>query len=310
MVEAESLTVDQVSGMLGLSRNTVYKLAKEGEIPSYRLGRKLRFSRQDVVDSILSKPSDTVLPESDIDLIASSLAEASGPRIKVAGNDILSGVLAHHLSQQGCPSAVIPMNSYAALVNLYAGSVGLAMINLYDFRTNTCNVPYVQRLCPGTSVKVIRLLSRKQGLFVKRGNPKQITRWGSLLRDDIRIAARRKGSGSQVLLDQKFTSLEMSMDKILDRVAVCETAGQAIARVSAGSSDVCVGFKEEATAHPDVQFIPMMTESIDVVVRKDAYLREAAKALEGMANSRQLKDELQRFMECDVTQTGAVVYEC
>lgn len=45
----EALTVEDVQRLLRLSRNTVYKLARTGELPSYRVGRQIRFRYSDVM---------------------------------------------------------------------------------------------------------------------------------------------------------------------------------------------------------------------------------------------------------------------
>ena len=46
--EGEALRVEDVMRILHLSRNTVYKLAREGVLPSYRVGRQMRFRYDDV----------------------------------------------------------------------------------------------------------------------------------------------------------------------------------------------------------------------------------------------------------------------
>ncbi len=46
--EGEALRVEDVMGVLHLSRNTVYKMAREGTLPSYRVGRQIRFRYEDV----------------------------------------------------------------------------------------------------------------------------------------------------------------------------------------------------------------------------------------------------------------------
>ena len=43
------LRVDDVAKILDIGRDTVYVLAKSGEIPALRLGRALRFSRDRIV---------------------------------------------------------------------------------------------------------------------------------------------------------------------------------------------------------------------------------------------------------------------
>jgi excisionase family DNA binding protein len=52
---APLLNVDQVAEQLGISRGTVYRrFVREGEIPSYRVGERLRF-RQDEIDAYLER---------------------------------------------------------------------------------------------------------------------------------------------------------------------------------------------------------------------------------------------------------------
>ena len=61
--EDEALQVEDVSALLGVGRNTVYSLAKSGELASYRVGRKLRFTRADVERYIeASKTGGSHLP--------------------------------------------------------------------------------------------------------------------------------------------------------------------------------------------------------------------------------------------------------
>jgi excisionase family DNA binding protein len=43
------LTTKEVSEMLGVHMSTVYKLIKEGKIPSFRVGSDWRFRREQIV---------------------------------------------------------------------------------------------------------------------------------------------------------------------------------------------------------------------------------------------------------------------
>jgi excisionase family DNA binding protein len=43
------LSVNEVAGLLGVTRATIYRVrVREGEIPSYRVGERLRFKPADV----------------------------------------------------------------------------------------------------------------------------------------------------------------------------------------------------------------------------------------------------------------------
>jgi excisionase family DNA binding protein len=58
----EILTADEVAGLLGLDRKTVYDAARRGQIPHRRVGRRLLFERQTIVDW-LRNPSVTLKPK-------------------------------------------------------------------------------------------------------------------------------------------------------------------------------------------------------------------------------------------------------
>ena len=52
--EARLLTVNEVADLLRVSRMTVYRLIKAGEMPAFRVGRSYRL-REDDVDGYLSE---------------------------------------------------------------------------------------------------------------------------------------------------------------------------------------------------------------------------------------------------------------
>lgn len=43
-----TLTVPEVAQMLRVSRQTIYNMIREGKIPHFRVGSKVRFNRKDV----------------------------------------------------------------------------------------------------------------------------------------------------------------------------------------------------------------------------------------------------------------------
>jgi excisionase family DNA binding protein len=45
-----ALTAKQLAGMLSISSKTVFKLAKAGRIPSFRVGSAVRFDARHVID--------------------------------------------------------------------------------------------------------------------------------------------------------------------------------------------------------------------------------------------------------------------
>ena len=51
-VDSEIMTVDEVAEYLKLSKITIYKLAKKGELPAFRIGNSWRFHRAKIEELI------------------------------------------------------------------------------------------------------------------------------------------------------------------------------------------------------------------------------------------------------------------
>ena len=54
-----SLTVQEVAKLLRMSRQTIYNLTREGAIPHFRIGTKVRFNRADIDVLMKSKTATT-----------------------------------------------------------------------------------------------------------------------------------------------------------------------------------------------------------------------------------------------------------
>lgn len=73
MTEKKALSTQDVAAMLHVSKSTIYDLIRKGEISSYKVGRKVRFTENDVQDYISrSKKSQSALNSS-----ANNLADFS-----------------------------------------------------------------------------------------------------------------------------------------------------------------------------------------------------------------------------------------
>ncbi len=320
----EFMNAEEVARYLHLGKNTVYQLAKTGKLASYRVGRKLKFTLEDVEAYVTSthispkRSAKAIAPiaqekefgDDDQTLIeAASFGEVQGDRFVIAGADQAADIIASALNAQGAPAARLMQGSYTALVNLYAGDADAAVVNLYDRSSNSWNIPYVRNLAPGASVVVIRLYGRKQGLIVKEGNPKQLTTWGSLLHEGVRLSNRTKGSGSRVLLDEKLSSLDARGETIEGYSSQAYVGSTAIRRVSNGLADVAVGHEREARHVRGLQFVPLQSEWVDIVIRKTPKTRPTIRAVKDLLASEHIQRDFTALSPCDTSKLGVVVYE-
>ena len=57
--ETETLTVQEVASYLRVSRQTVYTLIREGKIPHFKIGNKVRIKRTDLATMTNTQPKTT-----------------------------------------------------------------------------------------------------------------------------------------------------------------------------------------------------------------------------------------------------------
>jgi excisionase family DNA binding protein len=52
----DALTVPEVAKLLRMSRQTIYNMIRDGKIPHFRIGNKVRFTRTDLDALMQTKP--------------------------------------------------------------------------------------------------------------------------------------------------------------------------------------------------------------------------------------------------------------
>ena len=317
------MNAEEVAQYLHLGKNKVYELAKAGELASYHVGRKLKFTLEDVeayMASIHYAPASApvqriALYDDEESSEGQSLSEAAsfgqleGTPFVIAGGDIAADLIASAFNAVGMPAVRLVRGSYTALVNLYAGDAHAAVVHLYDQKTNSYNVPYACSLAPGTSIIVFRLYGRKQGFIVQEGNPKNLTTWGSLLRDGVRLSNRVKGCSARVLLDEKLRSMDARSEQIEGYDSQVAVASAAVRRVAAGLADVAIGTSRDARRAEGVKFVPLQTEWVDLVVTKTPESRPYIRLLSKLLADERFRWDTQTLGPSDLSKMGSVIYE-
>ncbi len=320
------LTAQDVAAILQVNRNTVYGLAKAGVLPSYNVGRKLRFSLDDVQEYIevaksarrqgSAAPAAAGGPAGPAEASAGAAgAAARDPALitrgafVIGGRDLVLDILANYLSAGGIRVLRSYESGYRELVSLYSGTVQAAAVHLWDSSTDRYNLPYVKRLAPGTPVVVLHLATRAQGLLVRRGNPLGLRGWADLVRTPLVLANRERGSGSRVLLDEKLRLLEADPYAIegYEREIVSDLAqGTLIAK---GGADAGVGAERVHHQIAGLDYLPLQIERLDLVIAKTPSTARVIRAVRGFLGSEMFRNELVALPGYDFTHLGAKLYE-
>ena len=204
MENKEALNAIEVAELLNITKNTVYELVKRGELPAYKVGKKLRIDKSDVKEYIDNQKHKKTLSKSNLNKIHEVKSDYNDDSIVLTGQDIILDILANLIQGEGYRVLRSNMGSYMGLLSLYMGEVTLCTSHMWDGHSDTYNEPYVRSLVPGTSCVIINLAYRIQGFYVKKGNPKKIAKWEDIAKDGVRLINRERGAGTRVLLDEKM----------------------------------------------------------------------------------------------------------
>jgi putative molybdopterin biosynthesis protein len=215
----ETYTPVEVASILKITKNTVYELVKRNELKGFKVGKKLRINKKDVYaylnrgESRQEKASDH---SQDIvystPVLNSSEIKTNREMFVISGQDMILDVIAGNLQSRMRDVKFVRSysGSYNALMGLYFGEVQAATAHLWDGETGEYNIPYIKRIVPGIQTVVIGMVKRRVGLYVQKGNPKNIHSLSDLLRSDVAMINREKGSGIRVFLDESLKKMGVS----------------------------------------------------------------------------------------------------
>ena len=312
MGKQNALNVQDVSDMLGVSKSTIYNLIKNGEIASYKVGRKVKFT-EDEVNSYISRSTTRQTSASSQADIASGFNLTDTVKAQdgfvICGQDLILDILSNYMRSHGIPALRAYIGSYDSLMLLYKDKVSVASSHLWDSDTDQYNVPYVKRLLPGIPTIVIHLTCRIQGLYVQKGNPKGIKGWEDFSRNDIVMINREHGAGSRVLLDENLKLLGISGRGIKGYGTERPSHLALASAVSGGKADVAVGIEKIARQVDNIDFIQMKKERYDLVVKKELMQSPEMQTLMNIIRSEAFRQEFANIGGYDTSDMGKIVAE-
>lgn len=310
MSQNQSLSTQEVADILHVSKSTIYDLIRRGEIHSYKIGRKVRFTQDDVDAYIArSRHEHSTAPVQRIDTHSTLLTppEQKPPELIISGQDVLLDILASYLRHNGVNAGRSYLSSFEGLLALYQGNVHAAACHLYD--GNECNSSFVRSLMPGIPAVLVNLSYRTQGFYVRKGNPKNISGWKDLARDDISILNRRTGSSSRILLDTqlKANSIPSSAVNGYDRIMSSHLT--VAAAIASGEADIAIGTERISRQIDNLDFIPLLKDRFDLVLRKESMESKSVTKLLEILTSPTFRGEAASFSGNDYRDLGKIIME-
>ena len=310
MAQNKSLSTQEVADILHVSKSTIYDLIRRGEIHSYKIGRKVRFTQDDVDAYIArSRHEHSTRPVKNIDTHSTLLTpeKDEAPELIISGQDVVLDILANYLQQEGVNTARTYLNSFEGLLSLYQDNIHVAACHLFDgFDYNTS---FVRSLMPGIPAVLVNVSYRTQGFYVRKGNPKGIKGWSDLGRKDITLLNRRVGSSARILLDTQLKRLGIRASTVRGYDRVMKSHLTMAAAVAAGEADLAIGTERISRQIEDLDFIPLLEERFDFVIKKEMLETEPVQKLLKILNMPEFRKEIAHFSGNDYRDLGKIITE-
>lgn len=198
------------------------------------------------------------------------------------------------------------VGSLDGLIALEQNRAHLCGMHLLDEETGEYNLPYVKRIMPGERVVLINLSYRRQGLIVERGNPNGIGSIEDLLRSDVTLINRQRGSGTRVLLDHELRQAGIENNVIRGHDNEVKTHTAVAAAVAGGVADVGLGIEAAAQAL-NLDFLPLVEERYDLVIPERLYGSELLAPLISVIRSEEFRMALSALKGYRSDHTGEVM---
>lgn len=254
------LTTSEAADYLRLKERKLYELVAEGAIPCTKITGKWLFPKDELdrwLNESLVRPEGLDRPE---------------PMPIVGGSH--DPLLEWALRESGSGLATLPEGSEAGLARFQKGELVAAGIHLHSLadENGDANLDAI-RSRPGFSDAVlIAFVRREVGLLTAENNPLQLQGFQDAVKKQARMATRPEGAGAQQLLYALMHRLKISEDKmkLADKPS---PTGPDLAQAIKHSRADC-GLATRAVANAlGLDFVPVVTERFDLVVRQRDYFR-------------------------------------
>ena len=315
MSDSHLLTPVEVAAILKIKKNTVYEMVKRGDLPAFRIGRKLRIPGEAIAD--LQQKGIPFMTNLNTSESQGSLAP---PRpyalnavdtgsLVICGQDIALDLLIRYLERQINSLQVLRkhVGSIPGLMALYEEKAHLAAIHLWDSDSDSYNIPYVRRLLPGIPAVIIHIACRQQGFYVQTGNPLHINSWQDLSRPDITLVNREPGCGTRVLLDEKIRELGMDRTQINGYNTRVYSHLEVASNVARGLANVGLGNQKVALQVREVEFVGLQEERYELVIREQDLSDARIQCALSILRSESFRRELEGLGDYNTAEMGNMI---
>ncbi|MDR6873487.1 excisionase family DNA binding protein [Bosea sp. BE125] len=286
------LTTEEAAAYLRLKERKLYELVAHSAVPCTKVSGKWLFPRAALdrwLEAGLARPE--------------GMQPTNPPPIIGGSQDSLLEVA---VRDSGCGLALLAEGSQAGLDRLTRGEVAIAAIHLHATPDDDAANPAAIRAEPGLfDAVVIGFARREQGLLTAPGNPLALAGIASAVERRARFARRQQGAGAQLLLTSLMARDGVSDGRMVMAEGVCATGQDLALAIRTGRADCGIASRAIAAAF-GLDFLPLVWEHVDLVMRRRTYFEPATQTLLAWMRRPDMAARARELGGYDLAQSGEV----
>jgi excisionase family DNA binding protein len=287
----EFLTTSEAADYVRLGERKLYELVTAGAIPCSKVAGKWLFPRHELdlwVLSGLARPAGML---------------AADPPLIVGGSQ--DDLLEWALRESGSGLASLTEGTARGVERLQRGEVIAAAIHFHSDAPDDANIAAI-RAMPGLHDAVlVGLARREQGLLLPPDNPKQLHSVADVLASGARMAVRQPGAGAQMLLEVLLARAGATHKDLQLFDPPCLTGPDLAAVIRDRKADCGIATGAAARA-VGLDFVPLLSENFDLLMRQRSYFRPPVQALVGFLGQKRLQQRAAELTGYDTAPAGQI----
>ena len=290
------LTTSEAADYVRLGERKLYELVTEGAIPGSKVTGKWLFPRHELdlwVLSGLSRP-------------AGMIAADPPPIVGGSQDDLLEWIL----RESGSGLASLTEGTARGVDRLQRGEVIAAAIHFHsneisEDSAGDANIAAVRGMSGLHDAVLVGLVRREQGLALPPGNPKHLQNLADVLASGAQMAVRQPGAGAQMLLEMLLRRAGAEPKDLHRLEPPCLTGPDLAVAIRAGWADCGITTRAAANS-AGLDFVPLLWENFDLLMRQRSYFRPQVQALIGFIGQKRLNQRAAELGGYDPAPAGQI----